>query len=401
MKVPGRIKWKSLRRAWRLLLVTTVVVAVVTATYSSSYPSSTSSPTLLGSASLALAISTKAGSSNPALAAARAAIDDRIKVDAGIGPTTKLSTVPLKGKTVYFIAGNIGPIQDTIPYLKQATAALGWKLNVLSYTFGDAEGLNAAIEQAVSAKADFIATEAVGLSTAGPGIAQAKAAGIPFYEMAGYDIAEGKTNGVYADAVGLKWQEAVFGTLLDYSVVNAGGPTGALLVGTTTNPSDLLDAAKKEFLSVCSSCDYKQDLATPADLADGAIPGEVVSLIQSDPKIKYVFTDLAQVYSSLRQGLDAAGMKKVKILTVGTDPGAVQAFNQRVEPALVPYPLGSTAWALVDAMARDSIGQSYDRAAYDDLPFPLWTQQVRPASVPSNYPGPTGYQQAFRALWRV
>jgi hypothetical protein len=374
---------KRERHGKRGVLILATALAVVATAGGSSIQSSAASPTLVAS-------------SRSALAAATAALKDDIKVSAGIGPTEKLTRVPPKGKVIYWLVGNVSQLEEQTPYIEAAATALGWHVKVLTYTFGDAEALDAAISQAVAAKPAFIGGVAISLSTAGTGVAQAKAAGIPFYVVAGTDPALAKANGVYAEAVGVQWETRAFTALLDYSVIAAGGPTGVLLVGYSNEDQQSYPVAKRAFLSVCSSCDYEQYLATPADGTSGAVPGEVVSMIQRHPAIRYIMLPLPQFYASIRQALDAAGMSKVQFLMVGQVPGQIPNFT-----AMVPFPFGSTSWAIVDAMARQSIGQSFDRAAYDTLPFPLWTQKVRPVPLPVNYQGPDGYQKAFEKLWGV
>jgi ABC-type sugar transport system substrate-binding protein len=387
------------RRAVSMSMVGLVVLTLVAAACGSSSRSSTS-PSSDSSATASLA-STSGSAAGKALAAAEAVVNPSVRVQAPIGITAKLNRRPPNGKTVYWLEANVAVIQALTPFIKQATTALDWNLKIITYTYGDATSLISAIEEAVAAKANFISFVAAGLDTASPAVAQAKAANIPVYEFAGFDNAEGKANGIYADVVGPQWEIDAYSAEMDYSVVQHHGPAGVLFVGDSTKSAQIINGSKAGFRKVCPTCDLQYLSLAPADLSNGSAPGQIVSILQREPKITNVVVTEQSEYTGLPQALDAAGMKEISIQMADPDANALQGLQQGILPAVIPFTSGSGVFAMVDAMARDSIGQFYNRAQYASLPFAIWTEKVHPNPVPVTYGGPPGFQQSFEKLWGV
>jgi ABC-type sugar transport system substrate-binding protein len=384
-------------------MVGLVVLSFVAAACGSSSRSSTS-PSGNSSAATSLAASltsTSGGAAGKALAAAEAVVNPSVRVQAPIGISAKLNRRPIKGKTVYWLEGNIEVIQALTPFVRQATTALDWHLKIITYTYGDALSLNSAIEEAVAAKANFISFVAAGLDTASAAVAQAQAANIPVYEFSGFDNAEGKSNGIYADVIGPQWQIDAYSAEMDYSVVEHHGPTGVLFVGDSTISPQIINGSKAGFKKVCAMCALQYLSLAPTDLSNGSAPGQIVSILQRSPKITNVVLTQQPMYTGLPQALDAAGMKRIGIQIADPDANALQGLQQGILPAVIPFTSGAGVFAMVDAMARDSIGQSYNRAQYEALPFAIWTQKVHPNPLPVTYAGPPGFQKSFENLWRV
>jgi ribose transport system substrate-binding protein len=344
------------------------------------------------------------GSSGSATADASAAarIAPILGENTNLGPDTRLTTRPPAGKTVAELEGNIETLQAVTPLLRAATDALHWHLKVISYAYGDPVSANSAMQQAIQQRPDYIVAPGLGTDTLASGVKAAEAAGIPVYFTASESRPD-RAAGVYAISQDLDYTETSYSALLDYAISTA-KPTANILVVAYTDAtiiSATLPMLRSHMKQACPQCGYKQLDVTTSNLVQGSIPALVVSALQQDPSITSIFFPFEQLYLGVPQALAAAGISGKQILLTSPQETGLKDFAAGKIAAVVPYPLGTTTWAIVDAMARDSIGMPYHTATYAVQPFGIWTQDKHPDPIPSSYYGPPGWQQTYMKLWLV
>jgi ABC-type sugar transport system substrate-binding protein len=379
------------RTSWLALGVILALAAAGCSSSSSNSDPSNGANTLGSSGSL---------TSDASAAAAR--IAPILGENTNLGPDTPLTRRPPAGKTVAELEGNIETLQAVTPLLRAATDALHWHLKVISYTYGDPVSANSAMLQAIQQHPDYIVAPGLGMDTLASGVKAAKAAGIPVYFTASESRPD-RAAGVYAISQDLDYTERSYSALLDYAISTAKPKANILVVAYTdaTIISATLPTLRSHMKQACPECGYKELDVTTSDLEQGSIPGLVVSALQQDPSITSIFFPFEQLYLGVPQALAAAGMSGKQILLTSPQETGLKDFAAGKIAAVVPYPLGTTTWAIVDAMARDSIGMPYDTATYAVQPFGIWTQDNHPNPVPSSYYGPPGWQETYMKLWHV
>lgn len=357
--------------------------------------SSSSSPTTATSGS-----SPSAGSE---VEAAKQVADPFLKPVTAIDFNVPLKEKPATGKKVVWLEGNNGGAGPITPGFKAGTAALGWTLKILSYDPADPQSASSAMQQAVAQKPDFIASSGLEANLLGQGFQAAKAAGIPVFQIATLDKAEGAKNGIYSvinrdDQIKVN-SEAI----ADYVIADSAAKAKVALV-TLPDYKVLANSAgyfKDGLTSGCSACSYDQVNVSLQDFVGGAVPSQVVSYLQTHPDVNYLMIGLGALTTGLEPALKAAGLDtKVKI--VGAAPGLAnaQALIDGTNAAWITLPEALQAWYVLDAMARHSEGMDLTPIQTAMLPTEIWTTTnvPKPASL---YDGPADYAATWKTLWKL
>jgi ABC-type sugar transport system substrate-binding protein len=138
---------------------------------------------------------------------------------------------------------------------------------------------------------------------------------------------------------------------------------------------------------------------TIADLTGGTVASQIVSAVQTNPDIEYVFVVIGDLATGLPEALASAGMEDVKV--IGNVPNAeqLQSLADGTSFAWLPLPRAESAWAAVDSMVRLASGGEVS-PNHEVLPIVIWTTDSVPTPI-EEYEGPEGYQDQFKALWGV
>ncbi|HEX8581462.1 MAG TPA: hypothetical protein VF640_04000, partial [Acidimicrobiales bacterium] len=161
------------------------------------------------------------------------------------------------------------------------------------------------------------------------------------------------------------------------------------------------DATNGQFEDACPECEVTPLDVTINDLTSGAVASQVVSALQSNPDIDYVFLAIGDLATGLPDTLAGAGVaEQVKIVGGVPNPEQIQSLIDGTSDAWIPLPRAAAAWTAVDAMVRHAVGMDIDPESHEILPIELWTQENVPSPA-SEYEGPENYQQQFTELWGV
>ena len=353
-------------------------------------------------AAAASAATTAASSSDPG-AAARTRIEQFLKPATSIGISTPLTGKPPAGKKVYWLEGNIQSILPITGGFKDAAGALGWDLTVLTYDPADPQGPSAAMRQAVDGGADYIAVSGQSIDILGQALDAAKAKKIPVIDMYSTDEVGGAANGIYANVGGTPFSQRNAALLSDFVIADSGGDGNVLFVNVPDFKilQIVSDAVTGNFTSQCPNCTITPLNVSIGDMTSGTVASQVVSSLQSNSKLDYVYVTIGDLATGLPEALQAAGLgDKVKI--VGGVPNTEQVQSLIDDKAAAYAPLGrpASAWAAMDVMARLSVGMDPDVKGHELLPSVIWT----PDNVPKpaqDYEGAENYQEQFKKLWGV
>ena len=352
---------------------------------------------------------TKTGATEPAgaaateTAAAEKAAAPFLQPATSLNIDTPLNAAPAKGTHVFWLEGNNGGAAPITPGFKAATAALGWSLKILSYDPADPKSASSALQQAVSQKADFIASSGLEGALLGQGLEAAKAAGIPVFQIATLDDAGEKANGIYAVVNRGAQIKTNMAGMAAYTIADSKATAKVLNVTLpdykilATAADDYRDALK----SGCSACTYDQLGISLQEFVSGGVPSQVVSYLQTHKDVNYLMLSLGALSTGVDQALQTAGLSdRVKIIGAAPALANVQGLIDRKENAWILLPEALQAWYVVDAMARYSEGMDLKPIQTADLPVEIWTSSNVPSPA-HDYDGPADYASAWKALWHL
>jgi len=339
------------------------------------------------------------------LAAAQANLDKYLTVPTSIVQSAALTKVPPK-KKVGFIQCADPACAKLATYIKEATGALGWNLVTVNATATDP---GSAIQQAIDAGVDYIATTGFPVALFKQQMAEAKAKGIGVFLCFSTDVPAGPDNDLYSDCYDSTAAGAYASAMADYLIVQSKGAVNALVVSIPTYPilTAQVDAMRAELAKNCPACKANTLEVTVNDLVGGAVPQNISSYLQAHPDVNYVYFTYASLANGVAPALRAAGLSaKVKLVgTQGSQP-QMKEVADGTSAAWSALPQELSMWTMVDQMARLSVGQWSlpDERTAAVPPFYLVTTADAAnalVNLEDGWPGPAGFKDAFRKLWGV
>ena len=314
-----------------------------------------------------------------------------------------LSKTPPKGKKVLFLQCGLPACQRYLKGFQDATAALGWSLQVQVF---NPAAPSAALAQAVLRHPDYIAITGIPAAAVSPQLAAAKQAGIPVISSA---TPEKPSPGGWAAQSG--GAAAVDADYLARWMTNDSGGKGNMVAVTIPQYPFLnteTDWLKTNLKRMCPGCSYDQLDFSVADLSSGAVPQKLAGYLQAHPNVNYVYF----TFNNLEQGVPPAlrtigdAPPKVKLIGAAGDLSIMKAIGT-TNAAWTVGPDVYEAWVMLDSMARLSVGDritpAYEESVYQ---WPTWVVDSSKSAqllAPTNFDwyGPPNQAAAFKKLWRV
>lgn len=336
------------------------------------------------------------------LAAAQAVVDANLTPPAAIGPTVPLDSVP-EAKTVAWLECSLPSCAAIGVGFEKATDLLGWQLEVVSWDTDAAS----AFQQALDLGVDYVAITGTAPALIQDQIDAAAEAGIPL--MSCFDTADpgGEANNIWTqcgddDAV------TTAGNLLANAIIaDSGGAANVLMVNI---PDFAVLVSEREgseaaYAENCPDCTFNELPLTLEQLLAGEVPGAVVSAIQADPSIDYIHFAFDGLAGGVAPTLADAELLEGRNL-VGVDYNGVilQDIVDGNQQFWTTNPKEYSAWIMIDAMARHSIGQeNTEERANAVLPTFIVNspEMAEPLIATDGWPGPDGMADQFAALWGV
>jgi ribose transport system substrate-binding protein len=372
--------------------------ASTTATTTAAAATATTDTTLAASATTAAATGGDAG-----LAAAKANVAKYSKFDGSIGVTIPLTGKAAK-KTIAWLECDVPTCAAYLtPGFKNATAAIGWDLKIIPMKSTDP---GPAVQQAIDAKVDYIASTGLAIAQYQPQLDAAKAAGIPVLSCYGTDDPDPST-GLYMQC-GDETSVSNGGPLMaDWMIAHSEGKANVLIVSIPDFPVLVAetDAYKAHLAKACPDCKVTELNATLQDLIGGTVPASIVSKLQANPDVNYVYYSFGDLPGGVTAALQSAGLDK-KVTEYGLDFSTIDLdeIAAGTMGAWSANPKGYAGWLMVDAAARLSLGMKLDEErAAAKLPTIIISD---PATAKALSAGggdwmPPGAEDAFKKLWGV
>ena len=322
-----------------------------------------------------------------------------------IGPTIKLTSKPEK-KKVAWLECELPSCTAITPGFKDATAALGWELDVIpvgSFT------PQQAFQQALDNGADFVAITGTPAASMKEQIDAAKAKGVGFASCYSTDVPDATNNILMqcGDSPGVSYNG---GLISDWITKDSGGKAHTLIVNIPDFPVLVAEAdgAKAAYKANCSGCTVEELNVTLDQLIAGEVPGLVVSKLQKDKTINYLHFTFGDLPGGVPEAVEAAGLTK-QVKYTGVDASTAIGFAgvaAGTHAAWTVNPKAYAGWLMVDAFARASLGmKNPEERANAKLPtFVVADKKTADevvAAGPNGWPGPATMAAQFKTLWGV
>ncbi|MGB8857810.1 MAG: substrate-binding domain-containing protein [Ilumatobacteraceae bacterium] len=336
------------------------------------------------------------------LARAQVVVDANATAPTDIGPTIPLESVP-EPKTVAWLQCSLPSCAAIGVGFKNATDALGWKLEVISYETDAAP----AFQQAIDLGVDYVATTGTSQALIQDQIDAAAAAGIGYFSC--FDTSEPKqeANNIWTQCGDATAVFASGDRLANQVIVDSGGTANVLMVNI---PDFAVLVSEREgaaaaYEANCPGCKFTELPLTLDQLLAGEVPGAVVAALQADPSVDYVHIAFDGLSTGLTSVLADAGLLEGrKIVGVDFSGAVLQEIVDGTMAFWTANPKEYSAWLMVDAMARHSIGQDNTEERANAL-LPSFTvsspEQAEPLVAGDGWPGPETMAEQFKTLWGV
>ena len=387
-------------RGHRLAAATLVATALfVAACGSDSSSSGSSEPAATDSTAASTGGSSATGSGDAA-----AVVEKFTQVPTEVIQTEALSKKPDAKKVTFIVCADPSCVVLS-DYLKEAVSALGWEFTSIN---APATDFGSAVQQAIDTKPDFIAGTGTDAAAFQPQYDAMKAAGIPYFTCYATDVPQGSENNLYANCYDASAAQEYSKVLVDWIINDSAGKANALVVNLPAFPilSAQADGAKAQFAN-CSECTVKSLDLTLDDLTSGGTANAIVSFLQSNPDIDYLYLTYSGFEPGLAEALASAGLAdKVKIAgTQGLQP-QMQAIIDGKEDVWTALPQEYAMWTLADQMARvanDEWDSANERTNAIPPFFLVDTAEAAQSLVTldNGWPGPEGFKDSFKQLWGV
>lgn len=309
-----------------------------------------------------------------------------------------LAARPAPGKKIIFIQNS--PVPADLRIMTAAVEAaelLGWETSIITYK-GDPASKNAAMEQAVREGPDAIVLGAADPREMEGPFKAATDAGIIVVTHTVIPEPTGVENGGLAGVVGGPSRITEAGTVYaDWLIADSEGDANVALFVLSQYPiltmgSDALQARLKEKCPDCKSTVVNMQLS---DIGTAA-PGIVVSTLQADPDIDYIWMCIGDLSIGVTAALESADLQDIQVLSNAPSAENIQGLRDKREVMAMTVSEQLTAYMTVDLVARY---METGQPVTSSQPMQIFTQDNVPAT--GSPITPPDYVEQFKKLWHL
>ena len=273
-----------------------------------------------------------------------------------------LKGAPPAGKTIVMLGTNDPNNQKLQKSLKNLAAMAKWNYAVVSYDPANPATFNAAIDTAITKKANYIAEAGIPLTAAM--IKKAQDAGAKWVLTSVHPV-EVK-DPIIVDANAYENDEQMGKVLADFFVSDSKGKGNVVIEHVPAYPilDGFTDGFQAEVKELCPDCKVKIQEITIPDLTAGKVPSVMVSALRSNPDANYVAFDVGPFAAGIDAALASAGLSnKVKVIGQAADEAGIAALKTGKQTAWTGFDPVYSTYVMMDAMFRDSLGMPIDAEA--------------------------------------
>lgn len=306
-----------------------------------------------------------------------------------------LSGPPPKGLNVIYLA-NSGAPQDILngKAFTQAADLLGWHPSTIDYAAGDTASLGSALDQAIQDKPDAIVIAGEDPSLFANGLKEANAAGIPVFDSA-VDV-QPSTNGLAGVTIGVNYMEegSILGAAIIAKASNGGADSAAVIISGEPTLTFEANVFKTALQGYCPSCQVTTITGDPTQIGTG-IPATVVSALQANPNIKYLYFPYGDVSIGVAAALKSAGIN-VKIVSSVASANTYADLKSGASIATIGTSAQSQGFLDADIIARYFLNGKKPLTT-SEMPLRIYnSSNDQSATLPAD---PPNYVAQFKAIW--
>jgi len=310
-----------------------------------------------------------------------------------------LKGAPPAGKTIVMLGTNDPNNQKLQKSLKNLAAMAKWNYAVVSYDPANPATFNAAIDTAITKKANYIAEAGIPLTAAM--IKKVQDAGAKWVLTSVHPV-EVK-DPIIVDANAYENDEQMGKVLADFFVSDSKSKGNVVIEHVPAYPilDGFTDGFQAEVKELCPDCKVKIQEITIPDLTAGKVPSVMVSALRSNPDANYVAFDVGPFAAGIDAALASAGLsQKVKVIGEAADEAGIAALKSGKHTAWTGFDPVYSTYVMMDAMFRDSLGMPIDQKA-----SALQTTQIltkdNVGSVGDTWGEPKDALDQFKKLWGI
>ncbi|MFC3242795.1 sugar ABC transporter substrate-binding protein [Gordonia humi] len=290
-------------------------------------------------------------------------------------------------------------------FVKESVEALGWEYTGIN---APATDFGSAVQQAVDLKVDYIAGTGSDVATFQNAFDSAKAAGIPYFSCYASDVPEGEANNLFADCADLTAIDTYSRALTSWVIEDSGASANIGVVNVPEFPtlSNAVPDVKKTLDELCDTCTSAPIDISVDVLSSGGATNTIISYLQSNPDVNYLYLAFGDFEPGLRSALNSAGLEHVKIVGVQAQQPQIQSVVNGETSAWIAAPQENNMWTLTDQMARVANGEwsvENERASAVPAFFIVDSKEEAQsiADLTDGWPGPKDFKEQFKKLWGV
>jgi ribose transport system substrate-binding protein len=338
------------------------------------------------------------GSGDKAVAAAKALVAQYEATPTTIPQTTPLPAAAAKGKSIIYISDDAVPsLTLTGDGVQAAAQALGWNYSTLNEDVSSPASVQSALAEALVKKPSGVVVVFPPAEFGSSIISQYKAAGIPI--AIGSNPITTPSPVLLGPAMAADFNKLQGQLLANWMIADSNGTGSSLMVGIPSFPS--ISTLMNEYASTvggCSGCSAKALNITLQQVAAGGVSSAVVSALQANPQIKYVFFADGEWGTGITQALKAASFGSVKVGGVTPTPDQMSALRGGTESAWIGLNYNYLGESMVDLLVRQFSGASPDTG---DALQPIQILTPQNVGSASNFSQPANSLDQFKALWKI
>jgi substrate-binding family protein len=284
--------------------------------------------------------------------------------------------------------------------LKNLAGLVGWNYATVAYDPANPATFNAAVDTALTKKADYIAEAGIPLTPAV--IKKVKDAGAKWVLTSVHPV--DVKDPVIVDANAYANDEQMGKVLADFFIKDSNGKGNVVIEHVPAYPilSGFTDGFQAEVKELCPDCKVKIQNITIPDLTAGKVPSVMVSALRSNPDADYVAFDVGPFAAGFDAALAAAGLSgKVKIIGEAADEAALANLKAGKHTAWTGFDPVYSTYVMMDAMFRDSLGKPIDQEKAGLQTTQILTQDNAKDIPGATWSGPEDALDQFKQLWGI
>jgi ribose transport system substrate-binding protein len=309
-----------------------------------------------------------------------------------------LSAKPPTGKTIDFVTCPLASCLEIQQAAQAAAKAVGWTVHVFNGGITPASFVSAMNDVVQSPGDGVLGIGILPNSAISSQLAALKAKGVPWVAVASPSPIGDDMIANFSSSPEIALSGKV---MADWIISDSQGKANVAYFWdpTLTQHLPAKDAFVSEMAKLCPACKVSVQTTNFSTGIGTTDPAQIVSYLQRNPDTDYIVIGIGDATAGVPEALAAADLAgKVKIVTRLADTINFKDIQSGTETMGVTEETYEIGWRMVDALARNFLGDSMACCTTPIGTVHVITKADLPASLSVPYSVP-GYQQFFLKAW--